>query len=82
MLALTGGFAFVAYRFWSAAGLFGALIGGIFSYQCLTETELIISTAYDQSLGVFVHDAVGMGFFAYVPVVLVGLNLIMTLKKR
>jgi hypothetical protein len=81
MLTLMCVFAVLAYRFWSVLGVFGGLLGAIFTYMSLTDTVLVINTAWSETQQAFVSSSVDMGFFAYVPLILTALNIVVALKK-
>ena len=57
-------------------GIFGGLLGSIFSYIAFTNQFLILNTNYDQAAHVFVNQAFPMGFFAWIPLILAVSNFI------
>jgi hypothetical protein len=51
-------------------GLFGGLLGSLFTYICFTNENLILNTVYDQTAQVFVNQVYSMEFFSWVPLIL------------
>ncbi len=74
--------AVVAYKYWGLLGAIGAVIGAILSYLVFTSDTLIMNVTYDQTAQEFVYQSYPMGFFAYIPLILTALNVIVALKKK
>lgn len=74
--------AVLAYKYWGLLGAFGSIIGAILSYTVMTSETLILNTTYDQTAQAFVYQTYPMGFFAWIPIVLTGLNIVVALKKK
>lgn len=66
---------------WSLIGAFGGLLGGIFSYLTVTDETLILQSVWNETGQTWVQQSMSMGFFAYVPVVLMAACFILALKK-
>lgn len=81
MLGLLAVLAILAFKFWPVLGAMGGLLGAVFSYICLSSTGLITQTVYDPALSIWVYQVYPMGFFAYVPVLLMVLNFVLVVKK-
>jgi len=75
-------FAVMTLKLWGGLGMVGGLIGAIFAYYCLTSQNLITNTLYDQTAQTWVYTTMPIGFFAYVPLLLCALNLILVVKKK
>jgi hypothetical protein len=72
--------AILSAKYWGVLGVFGAVIGAIFSLIVFDASELAIRTVYVEGLG-WVSQSIPLGFFAYIPLILTGLNVIVAIKK-
>jgi hypothetical protein len=81
LTAIIGALAVLAYKYWSILGVFGGLLGAILSYICLTSPYLILQSVWNETGQVWVQQLYPMGFFAYVPIVLMALCFVVALKK-
>lgn len=72
----------LAFKYWRMLGAIGGLIGAVLSYIVFTSDTLILNTTYDQTAQAFVSQTYPMGFFAWIPIILTGLNFVVALKKK
>ena len=63
-------------------GLFGGLLGSLFSYICFTSENLVLNTTYDQTAQIFVYQTYPMSWFAWIPLILVAANFIVALDRK
>lgn len=81
MITILTAIAVVAAKYYKELGIFGGLLGALFSYVCLTSEVLILNTAYDQTAQEFVYQTYPITFFAWIPLILMGLNFVLVVKK-
>jgi hypothetical protein len=72
----------LAAKFWSVLGAFGGLIGAILSYLALTSTSIEYNSTYDATQAIWVYQSMPMEFFAYVPVLLTFLCIVVVFKGK
>lgn len=71
----------LAAKYWSVLGALGGLIGTIFSYMAMTDSVLVVQSVWSETTSQWMQQTTSMGFFAYVPLVLMATCFILTLKK-
>jgi len=82
IIGVLAALAVLSFKLWSGIGMLGGLIGAIFAYYCLTSQTLITNTVYDQTAQAWVYTSMPIGFFAYIPLILAALNLVLVAKKK
>lgn len=74
-------FVVLAVKFWRYLGSVGGLIGMILSIYVYGTENLVLKTMYNPTTSEFVYVTYPMGFFAYIPIVLTVLNLVVIFKE-
>lgn len=75
-------FAVLALKVWNYMGLIGGFIGILLSMYVMDAENLTIYTVYDETASAWVYQYYPMGFFAFIPVVLTVLNLVLIFLKK